>query len=101
MERAADAAVVPADFEWDDLGSWDALERIVDADEDGNVALGDDPVFVDAADNVVATDGATVSLVGVSDLAVVAWGDRVLVVPKEEAQKVREVVSRLKRKEMF
>ncbi|AKU06447.1 mannose-1-phosphate guanylyltransferase [Haloferax gibbonsii] len=101
MERAADAAVVPVHFEWDDLGSWDALERIVDADEDGNVALGDDPVFVDAADNVVATDGANVSLVGVSDLAVVAWGDRVLVVPKEDAQKVRDAVAILRDRDAF
>ncbi|SEK89713.1 mannose-1-phosphate guanylyltransferase [Haloferax larsenii] len=95
MERAEDAAVVPVDFEWDDVGAWDALARVLDADEDGNVALGDDPIVVDAADNVVATDGANVSLVGVSDLAVVAWDDRVLVVPKAEAQRVREVVSQL------
>ncbi|KAB1192621.1 NTP transferase domain-containing protein [Haloferax sp. MBLA0076] len=96
MERATDAAVVPVHFEWDDLGSWDALARILTADEDGNVALGDDPTFVDAADNVVATDGANVSLVGVSDLAVVSWDDTVLVVPKAEAQRVREVVAQLK-----
>ncbi|WP_411965181.1 mannose-1-phosphate guanylyltransferase [Haloferax sp. YSMS24] len=96
MERATDAAVVPVDFEWDDLGSWDALERILDADDDGNVSLGGDPTFVDAGDNVVATDGANVSLVGVSDLAVVSWDDEVLVVPKAEAQRVREVVAVLK-----
>ena len=95
MERTENAAVVPAAFEWDDLGSWDALERVLDADEDGNVALGE-ALTVDAADNVVASDDKHVSLVGVSDLAVVAWDDRVLVVPKNEAQRVREVVSRLK-----
>ncbi|WP_416838442.1 mannose-1-phosphate guanylyltransferase [Haloferax sp. DFSO52] len=96
MERATDAAVVPVHFEWDDLGSWDALARILTPDDDGNVALGDDPTFVDAADNVVATDGANVSLVGVSDLAVVSWDDEVLVVPKADAQRVREVVAKLK-----
>jgi mannose-1-phosphate guanylyltransferase len=101
MERATDAAVVPVHFEWDDLGSWDALARILDADEDGNVGLGDDPLFVDASDNVVATDGPTVSLVGVSDLAVVSWGDHVLVVPKDDAQRVRELVARLKAEDRF
>ena len=95
MERAENAAVVPATFEWDDLGSWDALERVLDVDDDGNVALGDS-LTVDAADNVVASDDKHVSLVGVSGLAVVAWDDRVLVVPKEDAQRVREVVSQLK-----
>ncbi|KAB1186877.1 MULTISPECIES: mannose-1-phosphate guanylyltransferase [Haloferax] len=101
MERATDAAVVPVHFEWDDLGSWDALARIIDADENGNVALGDDSLFVDATDNVVATDGTNVSLVGVSDLAVVSWDDNVLVVPKAEAQRVREVVAQLKEEGRF
>ena len=100
LERAANVAVVPADFEWDDLGSWDALERLLRPDGDGNVALGD-ALTVDAADNVVASDDKHVSLVGVSGLAVVAFDDRVLVVPKGEAQRVREVVSRLKESDAF
>ncbi|WP_410765868.1 mannose-1-phosphate guanylyltransferase [Haloferax sp. DFSO60] len=96
MERVENAAVVPVSFAWDDLGAWDALTRVLPTDADGNVVLGDDPIVVDSADNVVATDGTNVSLVGVSDLAVVAWDDRVLVIPKAEAQRVREAVSRLK-----
>ncbi len=95
LERASDVSVVPASFAWDDLGSWDALERVLDADADGNVAVGES-LTVDAADNVVASDDKHVSLVGVSGLAVVAWDDRVLVVPKEEAQRVREVVAELR-----
>jgi mannose-1-phosphate guanylyltransferase len=100
MERAENVAVVPADFEWDDLGSWDALERILRRDGDGNVSFGD-ALHVDAADNVVASDGKHVSLVGVSGLAVVAFDDRVLVVPKGEAQRVREAVAKLKEKGTF
>jgi mannose-1-phosphate guanylyltransferase len=103
MEPAADAgevAVVAADFGWDDLGSWDALERLLAADDAGNVALGD-LLSVDAADNVVATDDKHVSLVGVEGLAVVAYNDRVLVVPKEEAQRVREVVAELRDRNQF
>lgn len=95
LERASDVAVVPADFAWDDLGSWNALDRVLPQDADCNVSLGDS-LTVDAADNVVASDGKHVSLVGVSGLAVVAFDDRVLVVPKGEAQRVREVVARLK-----
>jgi mannose-1-phosphate guanylyltransferase len=103
MEPAADAgevAVVAADFGWDDLGSWDALERLLAADERGNVALGD-LLSVDAADNVVATDDKHVSLVGVEGLAVVAYDDRVLVVPKDYAQRVREVVAELREQNRF
>ena len=101
MERAEDAAVVPATFEWDDLGSWDALERIGEQDDDGN-ALHADALTVDSSGNVIAGDDEKhVSLVGVDDLCVVAYDDRVLVVPKEESQKVREVVGALRERQMF
>ena len=102
MERAERAAVVPAEFAWDDLGAWDALERVVDPDGDGNVlADGAETLAVDAKDNVVAADGRHVSLVGVDGLCVVAYDDRVLVVPKEEAQRVRELADQLKQAERF
>jgi mannose-1-phosphate guanylyltransferase len=124
MERVTDAAVVPLDVRWDDLGSWDALARLLPADEDGNVVhagdgvgaedtltragTGDEPaqadedvLFVDSGDNVVVSDGPHVSLAGVDGLAVVAWDDRVLVVPKADAQRVRDVVSLLKEQGRF
>ena len=106
MERVEDAAVVPLDVAWDDLGSWDALLRVLTPDADGNVthtsgASADDALFVDSGDNVVVSDGPHVSLVGVDDLAVVAWDDRVLVVPADEAQRVRDVVSKLRDRDLF
>ena len=116
MERTANAVVVPASFEWDDLGSWDAFDRVRDGDgggesaddgsesagDDGTVSVGDVTVrTLDAADNVVAGDDVHVSLVGVSDLAVVSWDDRVLVVPKDRAQDVRTLVDELKRRGEF
>jgi mannose-1-phosphate guanylyltransferase len=100
LERVDDAAVVPAAFDWDDLGSWDALNRVLPADEDGNVAIGDH-LTVDAQDNVIASDDKHISLVGVSGLAVVAYDDRVLVVPKDEAQRVRDLVSLLRENNTF
>ena len=100
LERTDDAYVVPVSFEWDDLGSWDAFERIVDLDADGNAVLGD-ALTIDARNNVVATDDAHVSLVGVEDLVVAAYDDRVLVVPKADAQRVREVVARLREDDLF
>ncbi|WP_276246192.1 mannose-1-phosphate guanylyltransferase [Haladaptatus sp. YSMS36] len=95
LERTGRASVVPATFEWDDLGTWDALARILDADEAGNAVLGD-AELVETTNSLVVTDDAHVSVVGVSDLVVVAYDDRVLVVPMEKAQRVREIVSRLK-----
>ena len=100
LERVEDAAVVPAAFTWDDLGSWDALDRVLPQDSDGNVAVGAHET-IDAADNVIASDDKHVSLVGVSGLVVVAYDDRVLVVPKEDAQRVRELVALLREQAAF
>jgi mannose-1-phosphate guanylyltransferase len=98
MEDAAardEAALVPADLAWDDLGTWDAVGRHAPVVE-GNAALA--PLAaVDATDNVVyADDGTHVSLVGVDGLAVVAADDRVLVVPRDRANEVRALVDRLR-----
>ncbi|WP_136717530.1 mannose-1-phosphate guanylyltransferase [Halorientalis salina] len=99
LEGTRRAYLVPATFEWDDLGSWDAFERVLDADEDGNVAVGD-ALLKDAEDCIVATDGH-VSAVGVSDLVIASYGDRTLVLPKREAQRVREIVARLREENRF
>jgi len=99
MEETEAAYLVPATFEWDDLGAWDAVARVLDTDGEGNAVLGE-ALTVDAGGNVVATDGH-VSVVGVDDLVVASYGDRTLVVPKDQAQRVRDVVDELKRDERF
>ncbi len=102
MERIDDAYVVPAEFEWDDLGSWDAFERLDtgdNGDNGDNVVLGE-ALTIDATGNVVAGD-KHVSLVGVDDLVVAAYDDRVLVVPKSDSQRVREVVAKLREEDKF
>lgn len=94
LEQTDSAAVVPATFEWDDLGSWDALARVLDADEVGNVALGD-ALAVDADGSVLAAgEGMEVTAVGIEDLVVAAYDGRVVVIPKHAAQRVREVAER-------
>ncbi|MFU1781156.1 mannose-1-phosphate guanylyltransferase [Haloarcula japonica] len=98
LEEVENAFVVPAALDWDDLGSWDAFERVLDS-QDGNAVLGD-AVTIDADGNVLASDGH-ISAVGVEDLVIAAFDDRTLVVPKDEAQRVREVVSELRDRGRF
>ena len=92
LERADSVFVVPADFEWDDLGSWDAVGRVLDGDSDGNVTLGEG-LTIDASDCVLASDGH-VSAVGVDNLIVASYDGNTLVVPRDQSQRVREVVAR-------
>lgn len=100
MERARRVLVVEADFGWDDVGSWDALERTMPHDGNGNVAVGD-PILVDVRNSIVYNEPGrermAVAVVGVEGLAVIVSGDAVLVVPKERAQDARAAVTELKR----
>ena len=96
LERADDVAVVPADFTWDDLGSWDAVGRVLEADGDGNARLGE-TLAVDATDCVLAAgEDSHVSAVGVEGLAVATYDGRTLVLDREDAERVREVVAALR-----
>jgi mannose-1-phosphate guanylyltransferase len=92
---ARELGVVPGDFGWSDVGSWSALGELQPADANGNAALGEH-VAVDARGNLLyAAPGRLVAAVGVSDLVIVASDDAVLVLPRERAQDVREVVRAL------
>lgn len=99
MEKARRVLVVKADFEWDDLGAWDALDRIHPHDAQGNVTVGR-AVLLDVHNSVVVNEveaeKIAVAVVGVENLVVVVTPDAVLVVPKDRAQEVRQVVAQLK-----
>ena len=95
MEKTDRAAVLPARFQWSDVGSFDALAELLETDANGNVSIGDG-VFVDAHRNVTAGEG-TIAVLGLDDIVVVRRGDVVLVCPRSRSQDVRRVVSHLQR----
>ena len=95
MEGALRRWVVPVDFPWSDVGSWPALADQLPTDERGNATRGR-TVALDARDNVLVSTGPVVTVVGVDDVVVVAAPDAVLVVPKDQAQRVKDVVDRLR-----
>jgi mannose-1-phosphate guanylyltransferase len=97
MERADNVAMVPASFGWSDVGSWAALPEVSTLDADGNVVFGD-AVLVDTSGSVVdARGGRLVAVVGCRDLVVVDTEDALLVVPRDRAQEVRQVLTELER----
>lgn len=92
MERAPNVAVVAARFEWDDLGSWDALSRSLPSDDRGNVSQGRARI-VDSDRCVVYNDTVDqrVSVLGVEDIVVAVTDGEVLVCRKDRAQDVRQL----------
>jgi mannose-1-phosphate guanylyltransferase len=98
MEKAEGLAVVPGDFGWNDVGSWQSAWELAERDASGN-ALGQGDIAIDAKNNLVRSLGTskkTIALVGVDDLVVVETEDAILVIPRERAQDVRLVVEELK-----
>ncbi len=95
MENAEDVVVIPVECGWTDVGGFKALADLGAADPQGNVTEGR-VVAIDSQDCLVRNDGEhVVALVGVSDLVVVHTADATLVIPKDRAQDVRQVVSSL------
>src|SRR3979411_2501117 len=95
MEKTSHAAVVPVACGWSDVGSWHAVWKLSDKDEQGNAAHGA-AVFEDSRNCNVSTDKALVALEGVEDLVVVATQDAVLVSHQKDANGLKRLVAKLK-----
>jgi mannose-1-phosphate guanylyltransferase len=102
-ERESNIICLPADFGWNDLGSWSALHEhhsVRDAAMDGNVITGAGNFVLNAGGNYIYAPGKFVAAVGVSDLVVVETDDALLVTSRERAQDVSKVVKHLDDKKL-
>jgi mannose-1-phosphate guanylyltransferase/mannose-6-phosphate isomerase len=94
MERTDKCWVVPAKFRWSDLGTWDALLDVGNADSAGNVIEG--PVEIDHVRNsYVRSDGPLTAVIGVEGVVVVAMNDAVLVGHRDNLPRLKDVVQRM------
>lgn len=94
MERVSRVFTIPASVGWDDVGSWAALPALLGTDPAGNTISGC-ALVLDGSGNIIVSDGGTVATIGVSDLVIVKSGDAILVMPRAEAQRVRDLVEAL------
>ena len=94
MEKAKEILVIPADLGWSDVGSWTALEDVLDKDENGNILMGNTVVWK-TKNSILCSDKRLVTAIGVEDLIVVETDDALLVCRKDQAQEVRKIVDLL------
>ena len=99
MEKSEKVAVCQSNFDWNDLGSWDALSSVIDDTEENTVVDAKNHYFEDAKGNIIFTPDQFVSLINVEDLVVIANGKSVVVLPKKDSQKIKNVVNFLKEKD--
>jgi len=98
MERSKKVYAMPADITWSDLGSWESFYELTGKDKLGNAVEEGELVAVDSSGLLVYAQDKVVAALGVSDLAVVATDKAILICPRSEAQRVRDVVSILEKK---
>ena len=94
MEKTRKAVVVALDSGWSDVGSWNSLFEVGEADVDGNVLVGDVHV-TDTRGSYVRSQGRLVEVLGMEDVVVVDTTDALLVTRRDRAQDIKDIVERL------
>ena len=96
MEKTDRLLLVPADFEWADIGNWAELGDRVHADDRGNSVEGES-VLIDTRGSLILGDRRLIAAIGLEDMIIIDSEDALLVCPRSRAQDVRKVVEALKR----
>ncbi|WP_028546039.1 mannose-1-phosphate guanylyltransferase [Paenibacillus taiwanensis] len=91
IEKAPNLFVIPVDFEWDDVGTWNSVRRHYGTDPYGNLLNGYVNSF-HAKDNIVISDKHT-AVIGVRDLIIISTEDGLLVCHRSEEQRIKEVIN--------
>jgi len=102
MERAENIAVLEAAFEWNDVGTWSALDRLYaeQKDNQGNLAVASQVLAIDSSGCTVRCDdpGHLVALVGLKDVVVIQTADATLIARKDQEESVRHVAEKLRQR---
>lgn len=99
MEKTTKAVVIPADFSWDDVGDWQALERIFPKDEKGNIIKGLVREIKTTNCTLINREDKILGVIGVSNIIVINSKKGLLIVTKELCQEVKNLVDDLLREE--
>ena len=96
MEKTDRLLLVPADFDWADIGNWSELGDRVRADDHGNSVEGES-ILVDTRGSLILGDRRLVAAIGLQDMIIIDTEDAILVCPRSRAQDVKKVVEALRR----
>jgi len=92
MEKASNVYVLPAEFDWNDLGTWGSLHDKLDKDENNNAVVNAKLFIENATNNIIRTDkGKTVIVDGLNNYIVVDKEDILLIYPKEKEQEIKKI----------
>jgi mannose-1-phosphate guanylyltransferase len=96
MEKSEHVSVIPAQFDWNDLGSWDALASVINETHGNTVVKSDGQFFLNSTDNIIYAPNKFVALINMEKHIVVSNDKVVLVAPIKDSQEVKRIVEGLK-----
>jgi mannose-1-phosphate guanylyltransferase len=99
MEKSDDIYVVKAEFDWNDLGSWDTVFDVSTKSKEHNVIRGEG-VVIEGKNNLIQSNGHFTAVIGVDNLVVVNTKDATLVVPREKVEDVKKLVKYIEKKKL-
>lgn len=98
MEKYSNIYTASAQFKWDDVGAWDAIDRVKEKNSEGNIIEGSE-ALIDCSNTVLINKSAkniTVGAIGLEDFVIVVTDDAVLISPKDRVQDVKKCVQKLR-----
>ena len=95
MEKSSEVAVLPADIEWNDVGTWTSLAEISKNDSHGNVINGN-VISIENSNSIFQAENRLVAALGLKNIIVVDTPDALLVCPKERTQDIKKIVEQIK-----
>ncbi len=96
MEKANNVYVVKSDFEWNDVGSWDAVYNLKEKDSSGNVQNGN-VLTIDSSNCLIHSEKRLIATIGIENLIIVETNDAILITKKGESEKVKDMFDLIKR----
>ena len=96
MENAKNVYVLPAIFDWNDLGSWGSLHEKLDKDENNNAVVNATVLLQNATNNIISTSKDKIVVIdGLDDFIVVDKDNVLMIYPKSKEQEIKEIAGKL------
>lgn len=96
LEKANNVYVLPATFDWNDLGTWGSLHEKLDKDANNNAVVNATVLLDNASNNIIRTDSKKLIVIdGLHDFIIVDKNDVLLIYPKEKEQDIKKIVEKI------
>jgi len=96
MEKAPNVYVLPATFDWNDLGTWGSLHEKLDKDDTGNAVVNATVILENSSNNIIRSEGTKLIIIdGLNDYIIVDKDEVLLIYPKGKEQEIKGIVARI------